>query len=163
MIHEVEARRQNTRRYRLGGLAAILAAGSSTLAAAHSTSEDATLAVLAAVSALAAAAFAGLLTALDPGGQSEAHRRAATSYKSFLRAFEEKAGALGCNERSFDQVLLQDLKTKLEEADESAPPVPVKLGREVENRRFDFVPKAIDLLPNAKPDNPSPSTTSRPD
>jgi hypothetical protein len=147
-IHEDEARHQNRLRYWLGGPSAGLAAVASTLAAWHSTTDNETVAVFAAGTALCAAVLAAVLTILDPGGQSEAHRRAATAYKSFLRDYEEEVGSLGCSGGPFNQDVLRSMKRTLDEADKSAPTLPKGRAEKVEEKGFKFVGKARDLPPN---------------
>lgn len=164
-VHEAEARFLNSVRYWLGSSSTILAAvaGTSAFAAWQSTTSSLAWAIVTAVIGIGAAILGGLLTFLDPGGLSEAHRRSATAYKSVLREFEEAAGSVGCTDGTFDRDLLRRLKSMLADADTSAPTVPRRRGRAAEREPFIFVPKALNLFPNPPNEKPPDNRPAEPD
>lgn len=144
-IHELESRRLDGLRLTVGAVAAILAAvaGSAALAGWQSETKNTALGVVASAIGLIAAATAAAVSFLDFGGRAEAHRRTAAAYKDILRSFE-----LWSAQRSNGHgqpVDLADLKAKLAEVDAAAPAVPKRLGAQIENRPFEWVPTA-DLL-----------------
>jgi hypothetical protein len=149
-IHEAEARHLDRLRYYLGTLATCLAAvaGTSAFAGWQSGSKSIAAGVATAIVGIGAAVLGSVMTFLDLGGRAEAHRRAASAYKSIMREFEEASASRSDRNRSYDAEVLGRLKTLLSDADRAAPTVPAKRGETVEREPFSFVETADELTPN---------------
>ena len=95
---------------------------------------------------IAAAVLTAVQTFMDFGGRSDKHRIAAVKYKASIRAIEYLLMRLSKSDTVTDEELL-DLRTQLDNLEESAPVVMPKIYDAVEKRYQDvkYVRDAIDL------------------
>jgi hypothetical protein len=95
---------------------------------------------------IAAAVLTAVQTFMDFGGRSDKHRIAAVKYKASIRAIEYLLMRLSKSDAVTDEELL-DLRTQLDNLEESAPVVMPKIYDAVEKRYQDvkYVRDAIDL------------------
>lgn len=151
-IHERSARWLERASHWLTVPTTILAAlaGTSAFAAGQADSANNALAVAGLAVGIGAAVTSHLQSTLNLSMRAEGHKQAASSYKQLLRTFERltpdvgKLPPIGADDEV--AATLEDLETRIAEADRVAPIAPQRIARREERKRVVIVTEATQLV-----------------
>jgi hypothetical protein len=154
--HDMAARRCDTRRLWIGGLAAVVSAivGTSVFATLEKAEIGTTLKVALAAIAILAAILTGLTAFLNLAERTEKHRAAGVHYKIIIRDLERICAEASNKAAVPDKVASEvpAIKKQLDDLEEIAPVVPERYYERIEDEwkesGIEFVRKACCLYPS---------------